>query len=100
MFRTSDLPVPCLSAPCAHDVSNAGHGIPLSWPSTVARRFGRWFQNRMAVRKLREMDAHQLDDIGLCPADIHQANSGPILSDPMAMLAAARKDPLRGRRHS
>jgi uncharacterized protein YjiS (DUF1127 family) len=100
MYRTTDLPVQCLPAQCLHDDSRTGHGIPLSGLAMVMERLNRWWKNRRAMNVLKEMDAHQLDDIGLSPSDIYQALCRPTLSDPMNSLIAARRNPLRGRRHA
>jgi uncharacterized protein YjiS (DUF1127 family) len=56
-------------------------------------------RGRSQVRRLAELDDHLLEDIGLSRADLEDARSVPIYSDPTVMLAsrAGNTDPRRPR---
>jgi len=52
----------------------------VSWPARVAAA-------RAAFRPLAAMDARELADIGLTPADLNDATALPLAADPTAFLA-------------
>jgi len=62
--------------------------------------FRRYMSARMALKSLNEMDANQLDDIGLSRADVDAAKRQPLTSDRFETLQSARNFRTRGRRHA
>ena len=54
----------------------------------VARRIVRAWRNRLSARRLLEMNARELADIGLTPADVRLAFGLPLGEDPTEKLSA------------
>ena len=82
----------------------AGRGSYLSKFGTVAlleraaSLFASW-RNRRLVVSMRDFDDAQLADIGLTRGDVESALRMPSL-DPTQHLISARRNPLKGVRHS
>jgi uncharacterized protein YjiS (DUF1127 family) len=55
---------------------------------SVARRIAKAWHNRRSARRLLEMNARELADIGLTPADVQLAYGLPLGEDPTERLSA------------
>jgi uncharacterized protein YjiS (DUF1127 family) len=91
----------CEEAP-ASAIAGRGSFVSNFRPATLLERVGNLissWRNRRLVVSMRDFDDAQLADIGLTRGDVESALKMPSL-DPTQHLIVARRNPLRGARHS